>query len=47
MILITEIGLWDHHFNTVFTYAASCLHGCGCGFEVTGSYRDDFCLECT
>lgn len=44
---ITEIGLWDSEFNTVYPYAVDCSNGCGCGFEVVGSYRDDYCLMCT
>ena len=44
---ITEIGLWDSEFNTVFTYAADCSLGCGCDFEVVGTYRDDYCVMCT
>lgn len=47
MIFITEIGLFDHYAQTVYPYASSCTNGCGCGFEVTGSYRDDYCLSCT
>ena len=46
-MIITEIGLWDSEFNTVFTYAADCSLGCGCDFEVVGTYRDDYCVMCT
>lgn len=44
---INEIGIWDSEFSTVYPYAVDCSNGCGCGFEVVGSYRDDYCLMCT
>ena len=44
---ITEIGIWNADLNAVFTFAASCVAGCGCGFDVVGTYRDDYCLNCT
>jgi hypothetical protein len=47
MTIISQIGIWDNDFNTVYTYASDCSTGCGCGFDVVGTYRDDYCVDCT
>jgi hypothetical protein len=47
MTTISQIGIWDNDFNTVYTYASDCSNGCGCDFNVVGTYRDDYCVDCT